>query len=284
MEKKTIDLLFHNIYNGYFAILDKTVINDYFGIQIDNNNNEIIYGIYEDLITIKGIPKKLIENCYMTNRLDQLIHIKNIHKKSIYYDLFYKNNIKIGNTFFYDNKNQLLELFDDNHCPSCNMKDYLISNTMNSECSICLNSICKLCCFNDNNDNICYKCKNPNLEISIYNKITQYNNLDKSVFNIEGNISFDDIKDLLRKQKFKCYICSSMIITYLWKPNCLHQFEFDLINTQLPHNKDNIRICCNFCLNPTTNKKKICINKCHYDNTIIISSIKRDLKDSLKSP
>lgn len=266
MEKKTIELLFYNIYNDYFINLDKNVINDYFGIQNNNENNEIIYGIYEDLITIKGIPKKLIENCYMTNRLDKLIHIKNIHNKSIYYDLFYKNNIKIGKTFFYDNKTNELELFDDNHCPCCNMNDYLKLNNIKNECSICLTNICKLCSYNENNDIICYKCKNPNLEISIHNKINYYKN------NIGGNISFDDIKELLRRQKFNCYICNSMMITYQWKPKCLYQFEFDLINNSLPYNKDNIKICCNFCLNPTENNKKICENKCHNDNIIIISS------------
>jgi hypothetical protein len=259
---KTINLLFHNIYNSYLEKLDKIVINDYFGSQIDINNNTIIYGIYEELITIKGINKKLIENCHMTNRLDELIHKKYTHKKSNYYDLFHKNNIKIGKTFFYDNKTQPLEIFDDNHCPSCNMNDYLTTNNINNECSLCLNSICKLCCFNDNNNendnNICYKCKNPNLEISINNKINYYKNIIEN-----SNISFDDIKVLLRRQKFKCYKCSCMMITYQWKPKCLYQFEFDLINNQLPYNKDNIRICCNFCLNPISNNKKICKNKCH---------------------
>jgi hypothetical protein len=267
--EKTINLLFHNIYNGYLAILDKTVINDYFGIQIINDNNEIIYGIYEDLITIKGIPKKLIENCYMTNRLDELIYKKNIHKKSSYYELFHKNNIKIGKTFFYDNKTETFEIYDDNHCPSCNMNDYLTSNNINTECSLCLNNVCKLCFYDNDNDNICYKCKNLNLEISINNKINYYKNLIKN-----SNISFDDIKSLLRRQKFKCYICSDMMITYQWKPQCLYQFEFDLINTELPYTKDNVRICCNFCLNPTPNNKKICKNKCHCDNIIIVSSKK----------
>lgn len=247
--KKTIDLLFHTIYNGYLEILDKKVIDDYFGTQIENNN-EIIYGIYEDLINIKGISKKIIEKCFMTNRLDELINKKNIHNKSSYYELFKKNNIKIGNTNNYNYKIELFEIFDDNHCPSCNMNNYLTTNKINLECSICLNSICKLCCFDDN---ICYKCKNPNLEISIKNKISHY----------YGNISFEDVKDLLRKQKFKCYICSSMIITYQWIPNCLYQFEFDLISTQLPYNKDNVRICCNYCLNPSISNKKICKNKCH---------------------
>ena len=65
-----------------------------------------------------------------------------------------------------------------------------------------------------------------------------------------------------------------MMITYQWKPKCLYQFEFDLININLPYNKDNVRICCNYCINPTKNNKKICKNKCHFDNTIIISNRK----------
>ena len=59
--------------------------------------------------------------------------------------------------------------------------------------------------------------------------------ITRKCFNVslnESNITFEDIKILLRKQKFKCYICSSMMITYQWKPKCLHQFEFDLINKQ----------------------------------------------------
>lgn len=253
---KTIDLLFHNIHNDYLSILDKSVIDDYFGCQNDDNNN-IIYGIYEDLITIKGISKKLIENCYMTNRLDALIYIKNIHKKSIYYELFQKNNIKIGKTFFYDNKIEPLKLYDDNHCPCCNINNYI----NNGECSICLNSICNFCSFND----ICYKCKNQNLELSIINKINYYKNINK----VDNNITFDDVKDLLRIQKFKCYICNDMMITYQWKPKCLYQFEFNLIDNQKSYNKNNINIICNFCLNPTENKKKICVNKCHSNNIII---------------
>jgi hypothetical protein len=95
---RSIDLLYDNINNGYLAILDKSVLNDYFGNQINPEHNEIIYGVYESLIILKGVSKNLIENCYMTNRLDELIYKKNIHKKSSYYELFHKNNIKIGKT------------------------------------------------------------------------------------------------------------------------------------------------------------------------------------------
>lgn len=266
---KTVDLLYDNINNGYFSLLDNSVINDYFGNQINKENYDIIYGVYESLIILKGISKNLIEHCYLTNRLDELIYKKHINIKTDYYNLFMKNNIIIGSTFFYDNKTKLLNIYDDNHCPSCNANNYLKSSSF--ECYKCLNTICSLCSFYDEKNNIytCNKCENPNLETVINKKITECKKEDKIKFNKEGNINFDDIKELLRKQKFKCYICSSMMITYQWKPKCLHQFEFDLINKQLPYNKDNVRICCNFCINPTENNKKICKNKCHYDNTII---------------
>lgn len=79
MSKKTIDLLFDNIINDTIQDLHPAVICDYFGfknIKYDDNI-DIIYSIYNGLIKIKGISKKLIENCFFTNRLDELIH-KNI--------------------------------------------------------------------------------------------------------------------------------------------------------------------------------------------------------------
>ena len=272
---KSIDLLYDNINNGYLAILDKSVLNDYFGNQINPANNEIIYGVYESLIIFKGVSKNLIENCYMTNRLDELIYKKHIHNKTDYYNLFNKNNIKIGATFFYDNKTKLINIYDDNHCPSCNSKNYL--ELKKYECYKCLNSICELCSYNDEIMNIynCNKCKNPNLEIVINNKIKECKKDDKIKFNKEGNIKFDDIKELLRKQKFKCYICNDMILTSNWLSECLYQVSLSKINIKLPHNRDNVLISCYYCNNDeetSRSKIKICKNKCHSDNKIIISN------------
>jgi hypothetical protein len=75
---KTIDLLFDNIFNDTIYDLHPAVICDYFGVENIkyNNNIDIIYGIYEGLIKMKGISKKIIENCFFTNRLDELIHKK----------------------------------------------------------------------------------------------------------------------------------------------------------------------------------------------------------------
>ena len=272
---KTVDLLYDNINNGYFSLLDKSVINDYFGNQINPENNEIIYGVYESLIVLKGISKKLLENCYLTNRLDELIYKKHIYVKTDYYKLFNKNNIKIGATFFYDNKNATMDIYDDNHCPSCNINNYLDLTT--HECYKCMNTICEVCCYYDEKLNIynCNKCENPNLEIAINKKINECKKIDKFKFNKEGNITFNDIKELLRKQRFKCYICNDMILTSNWLSECLYQMSISLINITLPHNRDNVLISCYYCNNcekTARNKIKRCKNKCHYDNKIIISN------------
>jgi hypothetical protein len=280
---KTVDLLYDNINNGYLAILDKSVINDYFGNQINEENNDIIYGVYESLIVLKGISKNLIENCYLTNRLDELIYKKHIHVKTDYYNLFIKNKIKIGATFFYDNKTTPINIYDDNHCPSCNANNYL--ELTSYECYKCLNSICKLCGYYDNKLNIynCHKCENPNLEIVINKKLTECKKIDKLKFNKEGNITFEDIKELLRRQKFKCYICNDMIMTSNWLSECLYQISLNKINITLPSNRDNVLISCYYCNNDeenTRSKIKICKNKCHHNNKIIISN-KNNIPETL---
>jgi hypothetical protein len=67
--------LINNILTG--VTIHPAVIADYFGFDNDNEDNySIIYGIYEGLIKYKGISKLLLENCFMTNRLD---FTKNIH-------------------------------------------------------------------------------------------------------------------------------------------------------------------------------------------------------------
>ena len=267
---KSIDLLYDNINNGYLAILDKSVLNDYFGNQINPANNEIIYGVYESLIILKGVSKNLIENCYMTNRLDELIYKKHIHNKTDYYNLFNENKIIIGATFFYDNKTTKIDIYDDNHCPSCNVNNYLKLSSF--ECYKCLNTICELCNYYDDKLNIytCNKCENPNLEIVINKKINECKKIDK-----DCNINFNDIKELLRKQKFKCYICNDMILTSNWFSECLYQMTLTKINITLPHNRDNVLISCHYCNDEKENtrrKMKKCKNKCHNDNKIITTN------------
>jgi len=312
---KTIDVLFNNILTG--VTIHPAVIADYFGFDNDNEDNySIIYGIYEGLIKYKGISKLLLENCFMTNRLDELIHKKYTHHKNKYYVNFVKKNIIIGDTYFNfieDEDGDFIEdedgdipfekstILTDDYCMCCDTSGYYtkqnykllnptLSNCVNipapPDCFICGINICKMCSNYDNKNNacICYKCENPNIILSINTKIRDYHKTDIEKFGVIGNMKKDDVVALLNKQKFRCYVCDDVVLTFGWKPYCLYQFSVDRIDNSLPHNRDNILISCYYCncigyltdvLDCNNNKKhKICDNYCHCEKRDIL--IKRE--------
>jgi len=175
---KTIDILFNIIEKN--IPMSNSVLHDYFG---NNNNYEIIsiiLGLYAGLIKIKGIPKKLIENCFITNRLDELIHKKYKHHKSQYYKIFCEKNIKIGETYINLNEDdnkliEKMEIYDDDYCPNCNIEGYITKenykfpnykNCNFVDCYLCYNNVCIFCSnYDTKKENfICHKCnkyKNP---------------------------------------------------------------------------------------------------------------------------
>ncbi len=75
------------------------IIADYFGLDhIDHL--DIILGLYQGMIKIKGLDKSTVEKAYKTNQLDMLIHDSyNIHGTSGYYNMFCDKNIEIGKTY-----------------------------------------------------------------------------------------------------------------------------------------------------------------------------------------
>ena len=118
---------------------------------------------------------------------------------------------------------------------------------------------------------------------------------DKENFGFEGNILLKNVKELLRKQEFKCYVCDDNVITSGWKPNCLYQFTLDRLNNSLPHNRDNCLICCYYCnckdimllhtedINDFENiKNKICKNKCHCNKRLITSNRNNISKEKIE--
>jgi hypothetical protein len=59
--------------------LSPAVLVDYFGQpgrNLEEANMMIIMGVYEGLIKYKGVWVNLLKECYMANRLDELIHKK----------------------------------------------------------------------------------------------------------------------------------------------------------------------------------------------------------------
>jgi hypothetical protein len=107
----------------------------------------------------------------------------------------------------------------------------------------------------------------------ILRKIQSYKQKDKENNRKITNdyVSIEDVKNLLIKQDNKCYVCHDTVITKKWYPYCSYQFTLDRINNNLPHNKNNVLICCNYCnsFSHLSDKvsdvscSKMCIKGCH---------------------
>ena len=224
------------------------VLIDYWGRN--TSNEEIIYLIYNVYygLYLKGITSGLFHKCFLSNKLDELIHKKYKHKSSDYYHEFVKKKISIGNTYYdmrtpedkdVETENEDFEILDDNTCPSCYSDNYYTENYIKGapNCAVCRKWICNLCSYYDNNEysNVCYHCcDTSSLKHNIKRKLSTYKNSDMKYFGREGTLSFDDISELLRRQNFKCYICDEIVITCKWKPFCCYQFSIDRINNELP--------------------------------------------------
>lgn len=161
--RKTVDVLFAAVKEDDNEISPGT-INDYFGYKnlLNREDLQIIYSIYTDLIKRKGVTKELLENCFFTNRLDELIHTKSKYHKSGYYQQFCEKNITIGKTFIGESEVDEMPITDDNHCPSCDTEGYITENQninfMAPDCILCGKYMCKLCVVIEESAGICLKC------------------------------------------------------------------------------------------------------------------------------
>lgn len=142
---KTIDILYASVLGDELATI--SVIHDYFGIaNLDSTKICIIYGVYQGLIKQKGISKQLIEQCFINNRLDELIHKKYTYHKSDSYTQFVENQIRIGDTFIkMDNVVNEFTILDDNYCPGCEREGYITNNNFQIIESMCIYGNCKKC-------------------------------------------------------------------------------------------------------------------------------------------
>jgi hypothetical protein len=273
---RTSDLLVNYCLNDTIPS-EPAIICDYFGFH-NLENMDIILGIYQDLIKHKGITSNELNKALKNKKLNELIHAKYKNQKSKYYNEFCEKNINVGVSLEKleddSDNNSEFEITDDDHCPNCGEKGYLKNNYPNDsapDCKECLKDICKICSHYKNYERICFQCyssdNTDNLLKNIKNKIYNYNIFDKNKFNIVGNISINDVKELLNKQNFKCYICNDTIKTINWSPFCCYQFSIDRINDNKPHDRNNILISCYYCNcrhHPNFDQKnKICNSKCH---------------------
>jgi len=71
------------------------VVADYFGNAEDEEEERIVFGIYQGLVKFKGVDHDLLFNCFLSDRLDELVHAKYKHGKTGYYQKFCQKNISL---------------------------------------------------------------------------------------------------------------------------------------------------------------------------------------------
>lgn len=62
-----------------------------------------------------------------------------------------------------------------------------------------------------------------------------------------GNITYEYITELLKIQRYKCYICNDNVLTHSYVPFCSYKFSIDRLDNYKPHDIDNVKISCYFC-------------------------------------
>ncbi len=140
---KTSDILVKCMDDG--GQLPIAVIVDYYGISyIDSEETLLLIdSLYSGLIKYKGVTANLLHKCFLSGKLDELIHKKYTHIKSGHYEKFVKLNIKIGQTVL---KPILFkfDIDDDDHCPNCNSVGYITKKYGIQEDGI--QKDCETCC------------------------------------------------------------------------------------------------------------------------------------------
>lgn len=252
------------LYNFYYeeGKINQSIINDLFGymnwtddmMENEEETLSMFIGLYEGLFLL-DVSYKEIYRCFLSNKLDELIHTKYSLNKSKYYKNFCDKKIIIGKTFL--NLNEKREELNHENIPEIYTQilppyHYNVSYNTSTN-TICQKSIGKL-------------------EENIAKKIEEYKSQDKrrKMEITDDYVCINDVKELLNKQDGKCYVCCDNVITREWVQKCYYQFTLDRIDNKLPHNRNNVLICCYYCnsriyCESIGHKKdsKICQYGCH---------------------
>jgi hypothetical protein len=259
-EMNTTAKSLYDYFEGSQNGLTRGVVHDLFGLlnwsdamKYDNEKTlGLFLGLYKGLYLF-DVPHQEIHRCFQCNKLDDLVHTKYSLHGNRYYTEFCDLSIVIGRTFYQSCQNSEQVEISDANMP-------LIYSTLQPpfhfiKCnrSICTQSV-------------------GTLDYIISQKIIRYKHQDReSGRNITQNfVSVSDVKRLLKTQENKCYVCSDIVITEEWQPNCLYQFTLDRIDNSLPHNKDNVLISCLYCNcygfildSNNVSQHKLCKGGCH---------------------
>ena len=133
------------------------VLNDYFGSARGMAEICLVLGVYQGLVKQKGLTKELQENCFRTDRLNELVHMKYMHRKSGYYKQFRDLGIDLHTNTMLTCDTEPMPIFDDDFCANCQTEGYLTEDNRagHIDCETCLQLMCRFCYGKDGD---CIKC------------------------------------------------------------------------------------------------------------------------------
>ena len=104
--------------------LSYPVLTDYFGNATQSESEDdiaIVFGVYMGLIQ-QGVSPKLLHNCLLTNRLNELVHEKHKHHSGYAYTAFCHKNLDLADRCPVGTlpKEHWMVIYDDDHCPRRN--------------------------------------------------------------------------------------------------------------------------------------------------------------------
>ena len=125
------------------------VLVDYFGNSISSLPRQgVVLGVYQGLVECKGVTVELLDNCFRTNRLNELVHAKFKNKQSGYYRKFCELQIDLRNeAHLSDGEESRMEILDDDFCPNCLREGYITEEFGKGyiDCEKCLQLMCEHC-------------------------------------------------------------------------------------------------------------------------------------------
>ena len=106
-------------------------------------------GVYQGLVNYKSLDADTLDNCLLSNRLDELVHKQYKFRPSCYYKKFSGMNISLKGRACLGGfpKSQWVEIYDDNHCPNCKSEGYITDDLRDGyiDCDECFKMMCKNC-------------------------------------------------------------------------------------------------------------------------------------------
>ena len=154
---RTADSLVYSCMSN-LSELSLPVLVDYFGRATTDEEIAIVLQVYRELIVEKGVDATLLHNCFLSNRLNEVVHAKNEYRPSNAYKVFREQNIDLTTITCLDpiDECEWLSIQNDNCCPNCGVGGFHTDDSKYDK--LCTSCSRQMCCYCVEEDDICTTC------------------------------------------------------------------------------------------------------------------------------